>query len=259
MDQDIKKYGAITQKTRDYAKTAHDFNHIRIKNGQLEARGNFSKDVLKHPEFRKGVTDLQIVDYLTDELDRHTANYLVDVRLGAGGVEVHGVTGIDNDGGFSAINYRQNSIRAIPRVMSRRQIDQIKALYENRNKPNGILSQLKGVVKDCPVNEQSSDHRNPSNMHDNGNHRGYTAHVFKPNTYLQADQVKKFELRLGYLYDVAMQSDRYLTKNGKPLIDNVDRRPVIKIIKDNDENSGWAEDEIAKQLNSTASNYRLAS
>lgn len=57
--------------------------------------GDDYKDVdFRNPEVQKGLADLQLIDYLTGQRDRHEGNIFVDDKTGK-------VTGIDNDMSFN--------------------------------------------------------------------------------------------------------------------------------------------------------------
>jgi len=57
---DRSKTGAISDETRRFAKQRFGFDHVRWKDGGLEACARWGDDVAKNPSFRRRATDLQI-------------------------------------------------------------------------------------------------------------------------------------------------------------------------------------------------------
>jgi hypothetical protein len=88
---------------------------------------------LTHPELRCKLTDLQWLDFITGQTDRHEGNYFISMERGR--VKV---TGIDNDRSFPVLNDPArapemagevaNEMADLPKVISRETADSILAL-----------------------------------------------------------------------------------------------------------------------------------
>ena len=217
VEEDMKVHGAISKQTRDAAK-ALGFTRLRMAGQELQAAGDFMTDLSNDPEFQRMMVELQIIDFVDDELDRHTDNLIIDLRLGPNGATAISVKGIDNDGGFAAGSYRPNSIRTAPRVMSRRQADAIKkAFQEWENGAGGKLNALvpkshiyKAVMPDIAFPLEHS--RNAT-----------AAHLPPPE---DGDQVRQSWHRLKMLHQRVLDAE-----NGDSKIEP-DNFPTLTIISD---------------------------
>ncbi|MEM6549240.1 MAG: hypothetical protein AAF713_16045 [Pseudomonadota bacterium] len=239
VEKDRRELGAISPKTRKFARKEFGFEILRIRNGQLEACGtflttngrrwNFAEDAT----FREKAIELQIVDFLNDELDRHPGNFMLKVVLGENGPEVIDVKGIDNDSGYSAISYVPQTDRTLPRVMSRRMVESIVEAYHAKEKGDGQLSQIKFFARDSYWNNRYAK-VDPKVL-------PLTAQseLVKRGLMRSGDQSKRFDARLDVLY-------RHVTSQNHDeiLTDNVAR---LKIIEDNE----WGSEDIRKVFSAT--------
>ena len=145
--EDLEKHGAISEETRKWARENLKFTRLRMVGDELQATGDFLADLLEDPSYREKLVDFEINTYLTDELDSHGSNYIVEIRLGPNGATAVAVKGIDADGGFAAFKFPvPPSLRTMPRVMSRRQVDAIKELYRQWKADDGVEKELDQVV-----------------------------------------------------------------------------------------------------------------
>ena len=255
VEADLEKYGAISEATRKRAFEKYKFTRLRVVDQKLQAAGDFMKDLVDDADFQRMVTELQIIDFLTDELDRNLLNFLIDVRLGPKGAMAVAVKGIDNDCGFANRLYTPWSIRTPPRVMSRRQADAIKKMYKDRTE-NGIFSGLRQVVAPSTLHVPVK----PDRAFQFQNSRALTAANLKPDR--TGDQVALFDERLALLchhIDAAGDRDPPLHADGAPIltiIDDDEPNKEIKVDLDNnakDGGAGWGGDEVTKILKNTSS------
>lgn len=93
-------------------------------------------------KIQKGLSDLEVVDYITGQVDRHCGNIFVDPASGK-------VTGIDNDMAFPekdrALMSAEREFKGtenMPRIIDRSTADKIMAI-----KPEDLRESLKGVTK----------------------------------------------------------------------------------------------------------------
>jgi hypothetical protein len=93
-------------------------------------------------KIQKGLSDLEVVDYITGQVDRHCGNIFVEPGSGK-------VTGIDNDMAFPekdrslmAAEREFKGTESLPRIIDRSTADKIMAV-----KPEELRETLKGVTK----------------------------------------------------------------------------------------------------------------
>ena len=253
VEADLDEYGAISEATRKLALEKYGFTRLRMVGRELQAAGNFMKDLIHDAGFQRMVAELQIIDFLTDELDRNLMNFLIDVRLGPKGAMAIAVKGIDNDCGFANRLYMPWSIRTTPRVMSRQQADAIKKMYKD---PNGILSGLGQVVAPSTLYVPVKSDR----AFQFQNSRALTAANLKPDR--TGNQVALFKKRLDLLHQHIVDAeggDSPMHADGAPvltIIDDDEPNKEIKVDLDNnvkDGGAGWGGDEVTKILKNTSS------
>lgn len=107
------------------------------------------------PAIQKGLSDLEVVDYITGQVDRHCGNIFVDPTSGK-------VTGIDNDMAFPEKNRALMSAERefkgtenMPRIIDRSTADKIMSIT-----PEALRSTLEGVKKpgtDTTLSKQEID------------------------------------------------------------------------------------------------------
>ena len=196
VEEDMKAHGAISEETRAYAAKELGFTRLRMAGQELQAAGDFMTDLTNDPEFQRMMVELQIIDFVNDELDRHLNNLLIDVQLGPKGVTAVAVKGIDNDGGFAADDYYPNSIRTAPRVISRRQADAIIKAYEGwTDKKDGARAKLYSLVPKSTIHKPIKPDIGFPLAH---SRNATAAHLPPPK---DGDQVYQAEQRLKMLYD----------------------------------------------------------
>ena len=256
VEADLEKYGAISEATRKRAFEKYKFTRLRVVGQKLQAAGDFMKDLVDDAGFQRMVAELQIIDFLTDELDRNLLNFLIDVRLGPKGAMAVAVKGIDNDCGFANRLYTPWSIRTPPRVMSRRQADAIKKMYKDRTE-NGIFSGLRQVVAPSTLYVPVK----PDRAFQFQNSRALTAANLKPDRRT-GDQVALFDERLALLchhIDAAEDGDSPMHTDGGPvltIIDDDEPNKEIKVDLDNnakDGGAGWGGEKVTEILKNTSS------
>ena len=195
VEEDMKAHGAISEETRAYAAKELGFTRLRMAGQELQAAGDFMTDLTNDPEFQRMMVELQIIDFVNDELDRHLNNLLIDVQLGPKGVTAVAVKGIDNDGGFAADDYYPNSIRTAPRVISRRQADAIIKAYEGwTDKKDGARAKLYSLVPKSTIHKPIKPDIGFPLAH---SRNATAAHLPPPK---DGDQVYQAEKRLEMLY-----------------------------------------------------------
>lgn len=93
-------------------------------------------------KIQKGLSDLEVVDYITGQVDRHCGNIFVEPASGK-------VTGIDNDMAFPekdrslmAAEREFKGTESLPRIIDRSTADKIMAV-----RPEDLRETLKGVTK----------------------------------------------------------------------------------------------------------------
>lgn len=111
--------------------------------GKHEDRDCFLKTDYSDPRVQQGMADLEAVDYITGQIDRHNGNIFVHPETGK-------VTGIDNDLAFPERNRAdvlandpalgEKAVRGMPRFMSAETADKILA-----TKPEQLASLLGGM------------------------------------------------------------------------------------------------------------------
>jgi|GEM_PF-2512611 len=111
--------------------------------GKHEEKDCFLKTDYSDPRIQKGMADLEAVDYITGQIDRHNGNIFVHPESGK-------VTGIDNDLAFpehkradvlaSDPGLGEKAVKTMPRLMSQETADKILA-----TKPEQLADLLKGM------------------------------------------------------------------------------------------------------------------
>lgn len=98
---------------------------VKDKNGDDKTELNYAD--LSNGEFQKGMSNLNVMDYLTGQVDRHGGNIFVDPKTGK-------VTGIDNDASFGdefdgEQGYKSggHSVANLPEMMDRATAERIKS------------------------------------------------------------------------------------------------------------------------------------
>lgn len=89
----------------------------------------------RDPRIQKGLSDLEVLDYVTGQIDRHTGNIVVDPRTG-------NVKGIDNDLAFPAVDREQmlerekilmtKAVAGLPKQVSVETAEKVLALSPDR-------------------------------------------------------------------------------------------------------------------------------
>ena len=216
--EDLERLGAISEETREWARENLKFTRLRMVGGELQATGDFMADLLKDPSYREKLVDHHINVFLNDELDSHGDNYIIDVRLGPNGATAAAVKGIDNDAGFAAGDYYPNSIRTMPRVMSRRQVDAIKDMHREWKNNGSFKQKLSQVVRPSDIYVPVK----PDIAFPFKHSRDATAAALPPPA--GGDQVLQFEKRLDLLYQTIL-----LAEEGKSPM-RPDNYPALTII-----------------------------
>ena len=102
-----------------------DINRLTKNSKMLKA----DKDSFNHPEGLKALANLQVLDYICGNIDRHSGNILYQFGEENGKVVLTGICGIDNDTSFGTRTFEKSGVQDITPLSSIKNIT--KSCYES--------------------------------------------------------------------------------------------------------------------------------
>jgi hypothetical protein len=134
-------------------KSALESNAIHVGDGgNYEYRPPLATTAnLQNPKLAQQLTNLEWLDMITGEVDRHPGNYLLDIKPD-GSVKL---TGIDNDNCFGDANMRidkpKGNQTGKPLLVDYQMRNKMLNLQASWAEPGGMASQLKGLLTDKEI------------------------------------------------------------------------------------------------------------
>lgn len=113
-----------------------DINHLQ-QNDPLYAVGDHP-ELMDDPNILKQIADLQVLDYICGNTDRHQGNMLYQMKEVDGQIKFVGIKGIDNDRSFGLFTENDSKLRGfitppeMMRVISKSAMDSLLALDKDK-------------------------------------------------------------------------------------------------------------------------------